>query len=318
MIPHLRFKNVLMIFIVMLTYSTVAGAGTVGRFTMVAGRVDLLKNGNLPAVAVKVEDPVGSGDVIRTKSLSRAQITFVDNSTLTISPESRIAIEEFKFDAAQQKRNAVLKIFQGLALAAVNKIIKTAEPDFIIKTHTAIVGVRGTEIGLRLSPNNSTVLNFKGYTQVGNIFPEVSRLFLKAFKVAFSFNWNNGSNRWVFLKDMQGTSVNFNLPPTKPFTITREDQMQFMHQLATNVSSRSNPPGDLPQTAAHSSVPSVIATPGTPTALNILSTVTVPPTLVPQQAQTAPPASSSSPAPHTRTGGSSGGGGSSYTPPSEY
>jgi hypothetical protein len=304
------FKSMLMVCALMLTYATVAGAAVVGRFTLVEGRVDLLKDGNLPAVVVKVNDAVGSGDVIRTKSLSRAQITFIDNSTLTISPESRLAIEEFTFDAAQNKRSAVLKIFQGLALAVVNKIIKAEEPDFVVKTHTAIVGVRGTEFGVRLSPNSSTILNFMGATQVGNIFPEVSRLFLKAFKVAFSFGWNNSSNRWVLLKAMQGTTVGLNVPPTNPFTITREDQMQFMRQLATNTSGQGHHSRGLPRTVAGSSIPATgppsITTPGTPSTLNLLTTVTVPPTLTPQ-AQTPPPTPPAVSAPtHSTSTGSTG------------
>ena len=146
--------------------------------TQVEGRVDILRGGKLPAIPAKMNDGVQVGDVIRTKSLSKAQITFIDNSLLTLSQEARIAIDEFKFEPSQGKRQAVLEIFQGLALAVVNKIIKIEEPDFVIKTQTAIVGVRGTEIGMRNQPNSSTILNFQGRTQVGNIFPEVSRLFL--------------------------------------------------------------------------------------------------------------------------------------------
>jgi hypothetical protein len=321
MMKHLLFKSMLMVCAALLTYATVAGAASVGRFTLVEGRVDLLRDGNLPALVVKVDDAVGSGDIIRTKSLSRAQITFIDNSTLTISPESRIAIEEFTFDAAQNKRSAVLKLFQGLALAVVNKIIKTEEPDFVVKTHTAIVGVRGTEFGVRLSPNSSTILNFMGATQVGNISPEVSRLFLKAFKVAFSFGWNNGSNRWVLLKAMQGTTVGLNVPPTKPFTITREDQMQFMRQLSTNAGGRNASRG-LPQTAvAGSSIPATgppsITTPGTPSTLNLLTTVTVPPTLTPQ-AQTPPPTPVAPPATEHRSTSTGSGSTGSLSGPSEY
>jgi FecR protein len=274
---HMLIRSML-VFIVILASSTAASAAAVGRLTLVEGQVDLLKEGNLPAVAVKVGDPVGPKDVIRTKSMSRAQITFIDDSTLTISPESRIAIEEFKFDEALQKRSAVLKIFQGLALAVVNKVIKAEEPDFVVKTHTAIAGVRGTEFGIRLSPNSSTILNFKGSTQVGNISPQMNR-----------YNWNDGSNRWVLLKDMQGTTVARNMPPTASFAITPEDQMQFMRELATNAGSRGNVPRNLPQTAAGSSLPPSITTPGTPNTLNILSTVTVPPTLTPTPQILPPP-----------------------------
>jgi len=63
-----------------------APAEVVGRLTQVEGRVDLLKAGKLPAAAAKLEDAVEPGDVLRTKSLSKAQITFVDNTVITISP----------------------------------------------------------------------------------------------------------------------------------------------------------------------------------------------------------------------------------------
>jgi hypothetical protein len=71
-----------------------APAEVAGRLTMVEGRVDLLKGGQLPSVAAKLEDTVSPGDVLRTKSLSKAQITFSDNTVMTISPETRLALEE--------------------------------------------------------------------------------------------------------------------------------------------------------------------------------------------------------------------------------
>ena len=277
-----------------LIFSSMAGAESVGRLTLVEGRVDLLKGGNLPASPVKVDDTVAPSDIIRTKALSRAQIAFIDNSILTISPESRIAIEEFKFEPAQGKRYAVLEIFQGLALTVVNKILKAEEPDFIIKTQTALLGVRGTEIGIRIHPNSSTILNFKGLTQVGNIFPEVSRLNLKAFKVAFSLGpWKDGSNRWVLLKDMQGTMVARNLPPTKPFEITAQDQKLFMRQLVTYAPTQSKsqytPASTISQGRRRSAIPISLDDQGAQKTLSTLTTITVPPTLVPKTQVPPPP-----------------------------
>jgi hypothetical protein len=287
----------------MLTGSTVARAEVVGRMTQVEGRVDLLKGGKLPAVALKVDDTVEPGDVVRTKSLSKAQITFIDNSLLTLSQEARIAIEEFRFEPSQGKRQVVLEIFQGLALAVVNKILKAEEPDFVIKTQTAIMGVRGTEIGMRNQPNSSTILNFQGRTQVGNILPEVSRLFLKAFKVAFSMgSWNNGSSRWVLLQDMQGTTVARNLPPTMPFGISAQDQMLFMRQLSSYaaLSSQHHAPGT-PMTHAGpgSNLPVGLNLPGAQNTVNNLTSITTPPRVVPEVQAPPPPLSPApEPSPH--------------------
>ena len=71
---------------------TSAQAEVVGRLTQVEGKVDILRGGKLPAIAVKMNDGVETGDVLRTKSQSKAQITFIDDSTLTIAPESRVGM----------------------------------------------------------------------------------------------------------------------------------------------------------------------------------------------------------------------------------
>lgn len=207
-----------------------APAEVVGHLTLVEGRVDLLKGGQLPANPAKPEDPVELGDVLRTKSLSKAVITFVDNTVITISPESRIAVEAYMFDPANGKRNAVLELFQGMALAVVSKIFKAEQPDFVIKTHTAIMGVRGTEVGVRLSPNDSTFLNFQGLTRVASVFPEISGdLFRKAAKVALSFG-----KGYVDLHDWQGTTVGRNLPPTMAYGLTKEDREIFLRQMVVS------------------------------------------------------------------------------------
>lgn len=223
-----------------------AQANVVGRLSQVEGRVDILKGGQLPATPAKVDDTVQTGDVVRTKTLSKAQITFIDNSTMAIAPESRVGIEAYLFDAAKEKRHAVVQLFQGLAHVVIKQIYKSAEPDFIVKTHTAIMGVRGTEFGIRLQPNDSTILNFKGALQVGNIFPEIGQLPRRASKVAYSFGaQGEGGHHWVHLKEMFGTTVGRGLPPTLPYQITLQDMQNFMKQLniGLNICRRSGDPG---------------------------------------------------------------------------
>ena len=226
------------IVLVFVGLAALAQAEVAGRITQVEGTVDFLRGGKLPASAAKLDDSVEVGDVMRTKSLSKAQITFMDNTVVTISPESRIAIEEYMFDPGKGKRSAVLQLFQGLAHVVVSKLFKPAEPDFVVKTQTAVMGVRGTDVGLRIHPNNTTILTFEGHTEVGNIFPEVGDLlFKKAYKIAW------GGSSTVHLHTMQGTSVFRGLPPTQPFTITPQDQQQFMGQMGSGLTGQKNTTG---------------------------------------------------------------------------
>jgi hypothetical protein len=228
------FWMVLVILALQVGLLTPAQAEVVGSITQVEGRVDVLKGGKLPANPAKLQDKVESGDVLRTKSLSKAQITFIDNSVITLSPESRLAVDDYQFNPAQEKRSAVVNLFQGMAHVVVNKLFKVDQPDFVIKTATAVTGVRGTDFGVRIQPNAATILNFQGVTQVANIYPEVSELSRRAFKAAYAFG-PPGSPGSVLLKDMQGTTVARGLPPTLPFSITGEDRKQFMNQLSYGV-----------------------------------------------------------------------------------
>lgn len=121
-----------------------AAALPVGAFIQVEGTVEVLHQGRPPAVPAKVRDGVSKGDQVRTKSQSRAQLRFVDDTVLTVSPGSSILIEDYLYDAPQGYRQAALHLFRGLAYTVVNRIMQTEKPDFVLKTHTAVFGVRGT------------------------------------------------------------------------------------------------------------------------------------------------------------------------------
>jgi hypothetical protein len=186
----------------------------VGRFIQVQGRVDLLKRGELPAEKAEVNGEVDVGDVVRTKSSSRAQIQFVDDTVLTIGPESRIAVEKFLFDPQKGDRQAVLQVFLGLVKTVVSKLYQTDRPDFIMKTHTAVMGVRGTEWLAYLLPNRTDIYVYEACSgaaaktavcglEVRNIYPEITGM--------------------VLAKTRQYTQVRTNQPPAPPVFFTPED-----------------------------------------------------------------------------------------------
>jgi hypothetical protein len=178
-------------------------AASVGQFTEVAGPVEVLKGGKPPGTPVKVGDGAEIGDVVRTKTSARAQIKFIDDTTLTIAPGSRVAIEEYMVDPAKGKRQAVLQVFQGLVKTAVGKVQQTEKPDFILKSHTAVMGVRGTTWYAQLTPTSTEVYTANSLLEVSNIFPEISGK--------------------VLMKSLQYVMVGQGKAPTVPVNITIED-----------------------------------------------------------------------------------------------
>ncbi|MEO5358552.1 MAG: FecR family protein [Nitrospirae bacterium YQR-1] len=125
------------------------GAQPVGTITQLEGIGEILRGGNLPAVAAKTADPVYEKDVIRTKSRSKIVITFVDESVLTLAPNTRIDISEYSSD--KEKPKTVINMPRGTVRAIVSKSISKrlaatgGTEHFEVHTPNAVAGVRGTD-----------------------------------------------------------------------------------------------------------------------------------------------------------------------------
>jgi len=153
-------------------------AAVVGRFTQVRGQVDLLKGGKIPGLPVKLRDGVEPGDIIRTKAMAKAELTMIDDSILVLAPESRLAVADYSYNPARHERRAVVRLFRGLVHTVVNRIIQTEEPDFIMETHTAVIGVRGTDWYTLLAPAFTSVYLTRGTLGVSSNLPTVPALLL--------------------------------------------------------------------------------------------------------------------------------------------
>jgi hypothetical protein len=202
------FISIFLVVIWFLTSPVCPRAEVVGRFLKVEGAVDLLKKGK-PALTPKVQDGLEPGDVIQTRTQGRAQVKFVDDSVLTIAPDSKVGIESYMYDKAKGSRNAVLQVFQGLVKTAVAKIFQTREPNFMMKTSTAILGVRGTEWYALLGPHGTDVYNKSGRVWVRNI--------------------NRQVEGEVYLNAMERTRVGSNKGPLTPMAFQMQD-LAFMDQ----------------------------------------------------------------------------------------
>jgi hypothetical protein len=198
-------------------------AAAVGKIVQVEGQVDLLKQGKMPTVPAKVDQELEQGDVIRTKSNSKAQVRFVDDTTLTLAPGTRVAIDQYLYDADKKQRQGVLQVFRGMVEAVVTKLVKAEKPDLIMKTHTAVMGVRGTKWFAILDPTDTDVYNEEGRLEVRNILPEIV-----------------GE---VILEKMHHTRVGRDVPPTVAMTFTSDELLLLKQQLAKGTGRRAGSGG---------------------------------------------------------------------------
>jgi len=121
-------------------------AASVGKFTHVEGRVEVWSPGQT-ARAVTLGDEVRVGETLRTKSRSKAEVTFEDGSILRLAESTAMEVKEYM--AGQDGLSGIFKLARGkiqsLISEAASKIFRLGRQSrFEVHTPTAVVGIRGT------------------------------------------------------------------------------------------------------------------------------------------------------------------------------
>lgn len=119
-------------------------AKPVGHFTMVVGQIDLLKSGTEQAEPVQKNQAVELGDIVRSKSHSKAQITLTDQTVLSIAENSRLQINGFRFPEEERQKKSLIRMFRGKLRSAVHAQAG-GQTHFEVTTPTAVAAIRGTD-----------------------------------------------------------------------------------------------------------------------------------------------------------------------------
>ncbi|MEO7729317.1 MAG: FecR domain-containing protein [Burkholderiales bacterium] len=120
-----------------------AFAESVGQVKISSGSVSIERAGErLPApVGTKVE----AADNIVTGADGAAGITFVDNSRLSVGPNSTLAISRFNFNPTTHEGNFDSALKRGTLSVISGKLAKRSPDAMTVSTPSTILGVRGTE-----------------------------------------------------------------------------------------------------------------------------------------------------------------------------
>jgi len=150
----------------------------VGQFSRVLNQVDQLKQGKEPAVPAKVPNGVANQDQVLTKDQSMAVVHFVDDSTMTISPKSKVTIEDYMYDANKGKASGTIKVMQGVVETVIPATEKLQQKDIQIRTTTAIAGIRGTKLVTVAKPEGTI---FYVIPEVGAAKPKPSTVRIRMY-----------------------------------------------------------------------------------------------------------------------------------------
>lgn len=79
---------------------------------------------------------------------SKAKLTFEDNTTVNITEQSKLVIDDFVYDPKKGSGKLAMKVVLGTARYASGQIAKSNPQSVDIKTPTATVAVRGTDFSM--------------------------------------------------------------------------------------------------------------------------------------------------------------------------
>jgi len=142
--------------------SLAAGAESVGVVTKVVNeaRVD--------GAAAVAGAPIQMGDRLRTGANARLQVTFRDNSVLTLGEQANVVVDRYVFDPEQSKGEILLKSTQGALRFAGGKLKQMTDKKIGVTTPVAALAVRGTEFWAGPIDGQYGVLLLKGKVDVSN------------------------------------------------------------------------------------------------------------------------------------------------------
>jgi hypothetical protein len=96
--------------------------------------------------------PVYEADSLRTGGSGRIGITLKDDTRVSLGPGTEIKLDRFAYAPSAGQVGLVLKLVRGVAAYVSGRIAKLAPDAIRLEPPSAIVGVRGTTLALRVLP----------------------------------------------------------------------------------------------------------------------------------------------------------------------
>ena len=120
-----------------------------GRVKLVTGAAFVVHEGRqIPAI---VGTPVYAEDSLGTGADGRVGLTLRDDTRLSIGPQTTIEISRFVYAQSDSQFAFVLKVVRGVVAYVSGRIAKLSPDAVRLETPSAIVGVRGTRLIIRVA-----------------------------------------------------------------------------------------------------------------------------------------------------------------------
>jgi hypothetical protein len=133
-------------------HASLAGAEplAIGKAKIVNGKVTVIRGS--AKTQLKVNDPLNEHDVFETGADGSLGITFTDNTSFSVGPNSHVAIDTYFFDPKNLKGNMMAQLKKGTMMVRSGELTRQQPGSVKIKTPRTVLGVRGTTFVVSVDP----------------------------------------------------------------------------------------------------------------------------------------------------------------------
>ena len=145
-----KWSYIIFVLVLIFAAPLSAMATSAGIVTHIEGKGDIIRTGIPAAKALILGESVDVGDTIRTKSKSKAEITFGNKNILRIAASTRVVIQQYMVQG--DNTAVVMKLYRGMvqAISSTDFIKRlAASPDqnkLEVHTINATCGIRGSNM----------------------------------------------------------------------------------------------------------------------------------------------------------------------------
>jgi hypothetical protein len=119
-----------------------------GHIKTVSGAVTIVRaNGT---TAARPGDPVYATDTLRTSASGSVGVTLRDDTRVSLGPNSEVKVDRYVYAPGEGGLGMVLKFVRGVAVYVSGRMAKMAPDSVRLEAPSAIVGVRGTTVAIRV------------------------------------------------------------------------------------------------------------------------------------------------------------------------
>ncbi len=128
--------------------TALAGQPVVGSITQLFGTVDLTRDGKVKDASEKQE--IRLNDLIETGEDSFTKIVFKDGTSIEISSDTSLEVNEFVYNPSERKSK--FNVIKGTIKSEISKI-STKNSTVEFQTRNAVAGVKGTVLYINANEN---------------------------------------------------------------------------------------------------------------------------------------------------------------------